>query len=63
MSFNRNYLDAGTSSKCSPCCPIVLIEGVFDRDDREIFYELMVQFCQLFVFDKRCRVRSGILKV
>jgi len=44
---NHLRLYSDLRSECGPPFPVVLVEGVFDRDDWKVFAKLYVKCCEL----------------
>lgn len=56
------YLDLGVLGKVSPRLPVVLVEGVLDRDNVVLLDELVVDTSELFTGEPLRRVRVGVLE-
>ena len=56
-------LDVGAGRQVRPRLPVVLVERILDRHDRELLDELQIQVRQFTRLQVSLRVRCGVLKV
>jgi hypothetical protein len=55
-------LDLGVLGKVGPCLPVVLVEGVFDRNNVVLLDEVVVDLGEFFTGEPLGGVRVGVLE-
>ena len=58
----KTHLNLGVLGKVSPGLPVILVEGVFDRDNVVLLDELVVDTSELLSSEPLGGVRVGVLE-